>query len=335
MVDIVVGGFYGDEGKGKIVGYLAFKDKYDYVVRAGGGPQAGHTVTDGMAVTQIPSGFVNKNSRLLVGRGTVISPIKILNEIEKYGVSNRIGIDYGCTVIEDKHIVEEKELVERIGSVGTGTGPARRDRVMRCAKLAKDVDLLRKYITDVSQEVIEASCDKKKVLIEGVQGYGLSLMNYKFYPNVTSQDTTAAQFAVDTGIGPKLIDEVIIIYKSYTSRVGKGPMPTEWNETQKISYGIEERGTVSGRQRRLGDFDFELAIQSLLGNTATVAAINCVDRLFPNDKSVKNYEDLSDSAKDFINNIDQRLASSAFYGGFKGVKLISTGPNLEDIVDLR
>ena len=46
-VNIVVGGFYGDEGKGRIVGYLAVKDNPDYVVRAGGGPQAGHTVTKG------------------------------------------------------------------------------------------------------------------------------------------------------------------------------------------------------------------------------------------------------------------------------------------------
>ena len=71
---IVVGGFYGDEGKGRIVGYLAVKDNPHCVVRAGGGPQAGHTVTRGKKVTQIPSGFINPSSRLLVGRGTVINP---------------------------------------------------------------------------------------------------------------------------------------------------------------------------------------------------------------------------------------------------------------------
>ena len=56
---MVLGGFYGDEGKGKIVGYLSVNDDMDYVVKAGGGPQAGHTVTDGKKVTQIPSGFIN------------------------------------------------------------------------------------------------------------------------------------------------------------------------------------------------------------------------------------------------------------------------------------
>ena len=142
MLTIVVGGFYGDEGKGKTVGYLAKHDDFDYVVRAGGGPQAGHTVTKGMAVTQIPSGFVNINSRLLIGRGTVVNPEIVLGEIYKYNneykVSERIGIDYGCTIITKENIEQELELKERVGSVGSGTGTARVDRILREAKLAKD-----------------------------------------------------------------------------------------------------------------------------------------------------------------------------------------------------
>lgn len=81
MLNIVVGGFYGDEGKGKVVGYLSLKDNFDYIVRAGGGPQAGHTVTDNVKVTQIPSGLVNKSSRLLIARSTVINPEIVLRKI--------------------------------------------------------------------------------------------------------------------------------------------------------------------------------------------------------------------------------------------------------------
>src|SRR3990167_8709135 len=98
MLNIVAGGFYGDEGKGKVVGYLARKDKPYLVVRAGGGPQAGHTVEKGVVVTQIPSGFVELSSRLLIARGTVINPTIFLSEIDKYSsydVGRRIGIDYG------------------------------------------------------------------------------------------------------------------------------------------------------------------------------------------------------------------------------------------------
>ncbi|MCW1300204.1 MAG: adenylosuccinate synthetase [Candidatus Parvarchaeota archaeon] len=333
MLNIVVGGFYGDEGKGKIVGYLAVKDNFDFVVRAGGGPQAGHTVIEGKKVTQIPSGFINPNSRLLIARGTIINPEVVLDEIEKYGVGDRVGIDYGCTIIEQKHIEQEKELVKRIGSVGTGTGPARADRVLRKARIAKEIYSLKPYLTDVADEVNEAIKKGKKVLIEGVQGYALSLLDHKFYPYVTSQDTTASQFAADVGIGPKTIDDVLVVYKAYASRVGIGPMNFEWDEEKRKKYGIEERGTVSGRLRRLGDFDLDLARESLIRNTGTQAAITCIDRLFNGNSGIKKFDELTEEAKKFVNRIDYFLRKSSPY--FKGIKIISTGPNLEDTIDLR
>lgn len=330
---IVVGGFYGDEGKGKIVGYLATRDKPDYVVRAGGGPQAGHTVTKGKKVTQIPSGFINPSSRLLIARGTVINPEIVLKEIKQYGVERRIGIDYGCTVIEPQHLEREMELVKRIGSVGTGTGPARVDRILRKAKIAKDVESLKPYLTDVAGQVNEAIKSGKSILIEGVQGYGLSLLNYEFYPYVTSQDTAASQFAADVGIGPKAVDEIIVVYKAYVSRVGQGPMRFEWSEKKAQNRDISEKGTVSGRSRRLGDFDKDLAEKSLIGNTGTQAAITCLDRLFKGNYGVREFDKLTEEARNFIKDIDAFLKKKSTY--FKGITLISTGPDIEDIIDLR
>lgn len=332
-VNIVVGGFYGDEGKGRIVGYLAVKDNPDYVVRAGGGPQAGHTVTKGKKVTQIPSGFINSSSRLLIARGTVINPEIVLKEIERYGVEDRIGIDYGCTIIEPQHLEQEKELVDRIGSVGTGTGPARVDRILRRAKIAKDVESLKPYLTDVGGEANEAIKSGKRILVEGVQGYGLSLLNHEFYPYVTSQDTTASQFAADVGIGPKAIGEIIVVYKAYVSRVGKGPMRFEWTEEQAQQHGIYEKGTVSGRPRRLGDFDKDLAGKSLIGNTGTQAAITCIDRLFEGNSGVREFDKLTKEARDFIRDIDAFLKEKSAY--FNGITLVSTGADLEETIDLR
>ena len=331
LLTIVVGGFYGDEGKGKIVGCLATKRQYDYVVRAGGGPQAGHTVTDGKKVTQIPSGFIAPDAKLLIGRGTVINPDVVLREIETYGVGGRIGIDYGCTIIEGpKHIEQERELVERIGSVGTGTGPARVDRLLRKAKIAKDIKALRLYLVDVAAEVNRAINLDKRILVEGVQGYCLSLLNYKFYPYVTSQDTTASQFAVDVGIGPMAIDEVVVVYKAYVSRVGPGPMRFEWAKEQRDARGTEERGTVSGRLRRLGDFDKNLAKESLSRNTGTHAAITCIDRLFKGNAGVKEFDQLTKEAKDFIEKLNTLFKKASKY--YRGIAAISTGPNLEDTI---
>ncbi|MFI5265626.1 MAG: adenylosuccinate synthetase, partial [Candidatus Levyibacteriota bacterium] len=300
MITIVVGGFYGDEGKGKIVGYLAAHDKPRIVVRAGSGPQAGHTVTPTVKVTQVPSGLVYPKARLLIARGTLISPEIFLKEVKENNLEGRIFIDRGCTIIEQKHIKAEADLVKRIGSVGTGVGPARVDRVLRTAKLAKDEPRLKRFLTNVADEVNTAADKKKNILIEGVQGYGLSLFNEKYYPFVTSQDTTASQFAADTGIGPKLVDHVVVIFKAYVSRVGTDPHYKEWNKSKEEKMGISEHGSVSGRKRRLSDFDCRMAAEAYGMNTGTAAALTCIDRLFPGNENVTDYKKLTKEAKNFI-----------------------------------
>lgn len=332
LLNIIVGGFYGDEGKGKIIGFLAIKDNPDYVIRVGG-PQAGHTVTEGIKVRQIPAGLINSRCYLLIARGSIIDPRVVLEEIELHKVEGRIGIDFGCTVVNPHHLEQEAELVERIGSVGTGVGPARVDRILRVAGLAKDVPELKPYLVDTAKIINSALKSGKRVLVEGTQGYGLSLLDYHFYPWVTSQDTTASQFAADIGVGPRAVNEVTVIYKAYTSRVAAGPINFEWTEEEKQRRGIEERGTVSGRIRRLGDFDRELAVKSFSRNTGTQAAITCVDRLFKGNSGVREFDKLTREAQDFIKEIDSLLKEVSIDS--RGVTLISTGPNTEDTIDLR
>lgn len=333
MVTIVVGGFFGDEGKGKIVGYLATHDKPHIVVRAGSGPQAGHTVVSGLKVTQVPSGLINPRSRLLIARGTLINPEIFLKEVKENSLDGRIFVDRGCTIIEPHHIKEEQELVKRVGSVGTGVGPARVDRVLRRSKLAQDEPRLKKYLTDVAEEVNTAVTNKKNVLIEGVQGYGLSLLDHKYYPYVTSQDTTASQFAADTGIGPRMVDHVIVIFKAYISRVGPGKPDHDWSEKEKERRNIREHGTVSGRERRLSDFDPEMAAEAIIRNSSDISAITCVDRLFHGNGSVNNHKKLSGEAIRFIRDLEAKLKKKTKL--FKGFQIISTGPDLNDIIDLR
>lgn len=333
MITIVVGGFYGDEGKGKIVGYLAVHDKPDIVVRAGSGPQAGHTVTPKIKVTQVPSGLVYPKAKLMIGRGTLIDPDVFLKEVKENNLDGRIFIDKGCSIVTPKHIKAERELIKRIGSVGTGVGPARVDRVMRSGKLAKDEPRLKKYVIDVADAVNEASDKKKDILIEGVQGFGLSLLDHNYYPYVTSQDTTASQFAADTGIGPKLVDQVVVIYKSYLSRVGIDPKFKEWSKAKEERLRISEHGSVSGRKRRLADFDVKMAAKAYIRNTGTVAALTCIDRLFPGNENLTSYKKLTKTAAAFVKNIERNIHIQNKH--FPTFQLISTGPDLFDIIDLR
>lgn len=322
MISIVTDLVHGDSGKGKIAAYLS-KDA-DIIVRAGGGPNAGHKFDGTNSVCQLPSGVHNENLILCVGRGTVINPTIVLDEINKYNVHSRTYIDPGCTIIENEDIEAEKELIERIGSVGTGIGPARVKRILRTAKIAKDIPELKPYLRDVSKFIIENKRNKK-IVIEGVQGYSLDLYDSRFYPFVTSQSTLASQFAADCGIGPLDIDYVYGACKIYTSRVAAGYMYNEWTQAQKDKYGIDERGTISGRVRRIGDFDFDLVKDAINANSVSHLVINCVDVFFPSVKGCKETLELPLEVTKHINEILNRI-------GWYGPVILGVGPNPDNMI---
>ena len=328
---VVVGGFFGDEGKGKIISYLAKKDNPTIVVRGGAGPNAGHTIKDGNTtykVRMLPSGFLNKNARVMIGPGVVVDPQVFLKEIQEFGVSSRAFMDNHCGIIEQNHLDQDSKgrLKEKIGSTGSGTGPANAERAMRTLKMAKDIESLSSYIKDVPDEINSALKNKEEVLVEGTQGTHLSLW-HGTYPFVTSKDVTAAGICADVGLGPKSVDEVLIVFKAYLTRVGTGPMPGELTAEETEQKGWAEFGTVTGRPRRAAEFDFNLAQRAVMLNSATQIAITKLDVRFPECSGVKSMNELSSNAKSFIKNIEEKLEVP--------VTLIGTGPFVDDVVDLR
>jgi len=119
---LVIGGFFGDEGKGKIISYLALHDDPAIVVRGGAGPNAGHTIRQGdetFKVRMLPSGFLNKNARVMIGPGVVVDPDVLQKEIDDFGARGRAFIDRRCGIIEESHIARDSrgELKEKIGSL--------------------------------------------------------------------------------------------------------------------------------------------------------------------------------------------------------------------------
>lgn len=123
------------------------------------------------------------------------------------------------------------------------------------------------------------------------------------------------------------MDEVINVFKSYISRVGEGPFPTEMTQKEAESKGLEEYGVVTGRRRRIGYFDMELAKESCRINGATQIALTCVDRLYPDCARTQDYNVLSAETKAFIDEIESQTNVP--------VTIISTGPDLKDTIDLR
>jgi adenylosuccinate synthase len=327
---VVVGGFWGDEGKGKIVSYLALKDKIDVCVRVGS-VNAAHTVWfkgKRYALHMVPSCFVYEKCRLLIGAGANIHVAKFLEEVELTNVKDRIGVDRQASIIEEKHTEQDRTSahLRGIGTTGWGVGPAIEERVRRTARLAKDVPELRPYLTDVALEVNNAIDLGKKVILEGTQGLMLSLF-HGTYPYVTGRDTSASAICSEAGVGPTKVDDVLVVFKAFMTRVGAGPLPGEIPREEAIKRGWFEVAAGTGRERRSAPFNFEIAKRAVIVNGATQLAITKLDALYPKCRGARRYDDLPKEAKDFIAEIEEQLG--------KPVVLIGTGEDVLDVIDRR
>jgi adenylosuccinate synthase len=327
---VIVGAFWGDEGKGKIISYLALKDKLDFCVRTGS-VNAAHTVWmegNRYALHMVPAAFLHQKCRLLIGAGANIHVARFLEEVELTKVKDRIGVDQQASIIEEKHSVQDKTNahLKGLGTTGWGVGPALEERARRTAKLAKDIPELQPYLADVATEINEGIDADKKVLLEGTQGFMLSLF-YGTYPYVTGRDTGAAAVCSEAGVGPTRVDDVLIVYKSFITRVGTGPLPGEMTKEEAKKRGWFETAAGTGRDRRSAPFDFELAKKAAKINGATQAAVTKLDCMFPKCQSMKKFDALPTDAKQFIKEVENKTGLP--------VVLIGTGPEALDIIDRR
>lgn len=329
---VTVGGFYGDEGKGKVVAYLSIKDNLDIAARGGVGPNAGHTFIQAgkeYKVRMLPSAVINSNTRLLIGSGVLVEPTILQNEIQTFNATDRIFIDFQCGIIDKIHQDSDKNnehLKKIIGTTGSGTGPANADRALRKIRLAKDIPEIALYLEDVSNSINHAIENDEKVLIEGTQGTFLSLF-HGTYPFVTSKDVTASAICSDVGVGPKKVDDVLIVFKSYVTRVGEGPLNCEITLEQARAKNWLEFGSVTGRQRRSAPFDFDLAKKAIQINSATQIALTKLDVVYPQAKGIREFSSLPEEAKDFIFNIESETGLP--------VTIIGTGAEIMDTIDRR
>ena len=338
MIDIVCGGQAGDEGKGKISAYLSYTGNYDYCVRVGG-PNAGHTVVkDGKSFTlkNIPSGFLNPKTKLVLGAGAYTKTEWLLEEVKKTGTQDRLIIDPYAVLISDEQTAAERgaaHFMNKIGSVGTGLGQAVKERIeRRDIKFAKDEPILKDYIQEVP-ELLNKCLDKGgEILLEGTQGIKLSLLHGE-YPFVTSRDTTASTFLGEAGLGPKSVRDVYVVFKPYLTRVGPGPLEKELTDQKELEiYHTKghEIGSVSKRLRRVGEFEMRAAKRAIMINNCTKIAITHMD-LFPGNDCVKNAKDFTPQAKAFLKRL-QALSDETY--PHPKIALVSSGPELEDTLPL-
>jgi adenylosuccinate synthase len=346
LVDVLVGGQYGSEGKGHICSHLA--NEYDLLVRVGG-PNAGHTVFENPEPYhhyQLPSGTRRSNAALLIGPGAVLDVEKLLKEIAECDVTcDRLSIDPQAMIIEGRdRALEQRTIVGKIGSTGQGVGAATARKVMRGARggvrLARDIRQLTPFVRE-AREVLELVFrEGKKVFLEGTQGTGLSLHHGR-YPHVTSRETSVAGCLADVGISPSRVRKVIICCRTYPIRVEdpknatSGPMSSEieWAEVARRS-GIavdelesKERTTTTHRRRRVSEFDWDLFRRAVTLNAPTDIALTFVDYLTVKNRDARRFEQLDEKTIQFIEELE-RVASAP-------VSLISTRFDTRSIIDRR
>lgn len=349
LVDVLVGGEFGSEGKGQISAYLA--PEYDVLVRVGG-PNAGHKVYEEPKVRtfhHLPSGTTrNQNAHIVLGPGAVLRVPSLLTEIATSELSfERLSIDPQAMIISDQDVAEEKRLTDAIGSTGSGVGAATARKVLReiaprPVTLAKDAPELKPYVRETRRVLDDAFAEGRRIFLEGTQGTGLSL-HHGPYPHVTSRDTTVAGCLAEAGIAPGRVRRSIMVCRTYPIRVqspqvkGKtsGPMSREltWEEVARRS-GIPvqelldaERTSTTKKQRRIGEFDWTLVRQAAALNAPTDVALSFADYFTVENRKARRFEQLSPETIHFIAELE-RVASAP-------VSLIATRFAFRSIIDRR
>jgi adenylosuccinate synthase len=340
---VVVGGQFGGEGKGKISAFITRREEIDICIRCGG-PNSGHTFVreDGSTVLlrQLPTGYIRPKTRLLIPAGALVDLDVLKYELDSLGITpRRVGVDRNAMIIEhgDRERESRLHLRDRLSSTLCGVGSAVARRALRGAdvklagQFAHDVTWLADLITDVSEEANVALDRGKKVLVEGTQGFGLSLYHSDSYPKATSRDTTAAAFLSEVGLSPLLVTEIILVLRTFPIRVSgeqAGPMRDEisWEILQKESgyaHPIHEMTTVSKKLRRVGRFDWELAEKAVAVNRPTQLAVNGLDYLNASNRGAQLGE-LTSEAKDFVSSLEKRTGATC--------NILGVGPSLDEIL---
>jgi adenylosuccinate synthase len=286
---VVIGAQWGDEGKGKVVDFLA--EGAEMILRYSGGANAGHTVVSAGRTFKfhlVPSGVLNPGKMVILGIGMVVDLATLFEELDQLGAqgiswSGRVRIsDRAHVVLPRYKEMDRKREQERkvpLGTTGRGIGITYALKAFREGIRVADLfdaqvwqalepedrrflepylDKVRPLMADVSALVQENR--SRNILFEGAQGTMLDL-DLGTYPFVSSGLSCAAGAAVGAGIGPHQLDRVIGVFKAYATRVGNGPFPSRF--TRERDGDLEDRireigheyGVTTGRPRRCGYLD--------------------------------------------------------------------------------
>ena len=318
-VSVVVGGQYGSEGKGKVTHWLAREQRAQYAMRVGG-PNSGHTVVENgrrVVLRHLPTPVLIDGVIGVVPAGAYLNVDVLLREVEETALTkDRLMINPSAVVIDDSMRADERKagLVEGIASTGQGVGGAVAQRTMRRSSVtfAGGTKSLRGFVRpDLDRILAGALAQGERLIVEGTQGFGLSILHGGHYPYATSRDTTAAGALSEVGLSPRDVDCVALTLRTFPIRVAgnSGPMPLEttWEAIARdcgAGVDLTEFTTVTGRARRVAEFHEEVVVRAIRANRPDLVFLNHVDYF---DFSVHEQPYLTDRAAQEVYEMECRL----------------------------
>lgn len=331
-VSIVVGGQFGSEGKGKVsLELVRMADAPHIAVVRVGGPNSGHTAYNRagqkFALRQLPAGAIDRNVDVVFPAGSFIDLDVLQHEIELLDYPrNRIFISPYANIItpEQKAWEANAGLISGIGSTGSGVGAAIMASVAREAanfplqrQDAQHCAPLEQYLCDTTAKMRHWLNDDARIVIEGTQGFGLSLYDGGYWPKATSRCTTAASALTETGLSPIDVDSVVLVIRSFPIRVAgmSGPLPNEttWERIAKplaAEQSIREYTTVTKKLRRVGKFDPEIVKSAMAANNPNLIVLNHMDYVASNGRA-------------FVQEIEEEIGREIDYMGFSAESMVS------------
>ena len=354
-ITVVIDGQAGSCGKGKMCGYLAKKDNFGLATN-NWSSNAGHSFVDKdgkkIVVSHLPMALVNKNIKLLINAGAIITPEVLFNEIDRYSEligERKIYIHPRAMIIEEKHRKLEREIIKS-GSTFKGCGAALADKILRnpniilAGEYFKNIDnkYKEKIVLTDTADILNST--DENILIEGSQGQDLDINYGLDYPNVTSRMCSASQLIADAGCSPFKVKDIYMIIRPYPIRISNetnigeniysgdyaGSNEISWSEIAKrCGYDgrLEEYTTITKKVRRVFEMNWKRLKYNVMINKPTGIILNFAQYIDWKAYKCKNYDMLPARVKEFIKKVEEETKVP--------VIIIGTGEGEDDIIDLR
>jgi adenylosuccinate synthase len=333
-VSVVVGGQFGSEGKGKVALEIVRRDPSVAAAIRVGGTNSGHTaIANGQTyvLRQLPAAAVGRSLNIILPAGSYIDLEILRREMALLGLGpNALAISPMARIITEEHKQWERlaGLGQNIGSTQSGTGGAVMAMTAREAGnfplnsvQAEDISDLQPFLRDTTAEMRQLLDAGKRVVIEGTQGFGLSLLHSGVWPKATSRDTTAAGFVAEAGLSPRDVDDVTMVIRCHPIRVAgqSGPLPGETTWEQIAAEAgwegdLREFTTVTKKLRRVAKFDPDIVRRAIQVNRPNRIVLNHLDYV---DAQVRQAP-LTINARQFVEIVEAKIGQQ--------INWLGTGP---------